>query len=215
MYPRYRTTLSLHWVNGIDNCGAYVSPANSSDSWRDIRGGNDGGEARGYRGTRRARTRRPERRRSHRVKWKPVYARLSSRVNPDHSSIVPQTGNPRPFQPFRTPVPSPPFSRLLSDWQTSFTSRKNTPFARDWNRWSYARVSHRCPTSRSIITAREWCAGNFRGNRHGEKERRRTKDVAKVYQVRGSKHFSYSSETRPISLPACSYSALHRRSAVH
>lgn len=48
------------------------------------------------------------------VKWKPVYARLSSRVNPDHSSIVPQTGNPRPFQPFRPPVP--PFSRLLSDW---------------------------------------------------------------------------------------------------
>lgn len=52
---------------------------------------------------RRARARRPERRRSHRVKWKPVYARLSSRVNPDHSSIVPQTGNPRPFQPFRPP----------------------------------------------------------------------------------------------------------------
>lgn len=47
-----------------------------------------------YRGTTRAR--RPERRRRpHRVKWKPVYARLSSRVNPDHSSIAPQTGDPR------------------------------------------------------------------------------------------------------------------------
>lgn len=44
-----------------------------------------------------------------RVKWKPVYARLSSRVNPDHSSIVPQTGDPRPFQPFRPPMPSTPF----------------------------------------------------------------------------------------------------------
>lgn len=47
-----------------------------------------------YRGTTRAQ--RPERRRRpHRVKWKPVYARLSSRVNPDHSSIAPQTGDPR------------------------------------------------------------------------------------------------------------------------
>lgn len=105
----------------IDNRGAYVSAANLSAGKRNIR--KDGGRRKGGgvadiggRGEQ-ARTRRPERRRRpHRVKWKPMYARLSSRVNPDHSSIVPQTGDPRPFPgPSAPATMAPPFSRPLSN----------------------------------------------------------------------------------------------------
>lgn len=75
-----------------------------------------GGDRR-YRGTTRAR-RAERRRRPHRVKWKPVYARLSSRVNPDHSSIAPQTGDPRDLSSpsaGKGPIPSTPL-RFLALW---------------------------------------------------------------------------------------------------
>jgi len=67
----------------------------------------------------------------HRVKWKLVYGRLSSQVNPDHGSIAPQTGDPRPFlQPFR-PLRdgiTPPFSHR--EREASFIGeRESAPFA--------------------------------------------------------------------------------------
>lgn len=143
----------------------------------------------------------PKRRRPHRVKWKPVYARLSSRVNPDHSSIVPQTGDPRPFQPFRPPIPPSPFSH-------PFPPRPGKPVSSNQKERTFrARLKSMAFRESVPLDYRDqrMTRGIFsHGRKWTQKKNKKNRENSyrsSSYIPRDFDHFSNSSETGTMSLP--------------